>query len=167
MGQALSPVNAVLSQRIDRSHAPRFKGRDFRLVVQGVADFVYAFEQAMLGEAVYRKLRLAAARNGERLVGEVDLHRRLGVFRDSGVIVDTHTADGIKVGLEHGEPGVPLLCLETALPAKFAATVREALGRDPETPPGFEGLESKPQRVEVMDADAELVKAFITRRSEA
>ena len=89
------------------------------------------------------------------------------VFRETGIVIDTHTADGVKVGLENREPGVPLLCLETALPAKFAATVREALGRDPDTPPGFEGLESKPQRVEVMDADAELVKAFIARRCEA
>jgi threonine synthase len=88
------------------------------------------------------------------------------IFRETGIIIDTHTADGVKVGLDNREPGVPLLCLETALPAKFAATVREALGRDPETPPGFEGLESKPQRVEVMDADVSAVKTFITRRCE-
>ena len=87
------------------------------------------------------------------------------VYRESGVIIDTHTADGLKVGLEHREPGVPLLSLETALPAKFAATVREALGCDPEIPPGFEGLERKPQRVELMDADVESVRAFIARHS--
>jgi len=89
------------------------------------------------------------------------------IFRETGITIDTHTADGVKVGLDNQEPGVPLLCLETALPAKFAATVREALGRDPETPPGFDGLESKAQRVEVMDADVSAVKAFITRRCEA
>jgi threonine synthase len=85
------------------------------------------------------------------------------VYRESGVIIDTHTADGVKVGLDHREPGIPLVCLETALPAKFAATIREALGRDPETPPGFEGLEGRPQRVEVMDPDVSAVKAFIVR----
>jgi threonine synthase len=88
------------------------------------------------------------------------------ISRETGVIIDTHTADGVKVGLDNLESGVPLLCLETALPAKFAATVREALGRDPETPPGFEGLESKPQRVEVMDANVSAVKDFIARRCE-
>jgi threonine synthase len=88
------------------------------------------------------------------------------VYRDTGTIVDTHTADGLKVGLEHREPGVPLLCLETALPVKFAASIREALGREPETPPGFEGLESRPQRVEVMDADQEGVKSFIVQHGE-
>ena len=89
------------------------------------------------------------------------------VYRDTGNIIDTHTADGVKVGLERLEPGVPLLCLETALPVKFAATIREALGRDPETPAGFEGLESRPQRVQVMDADSQAVKGFIARHCEA
>jgi threonine synthase len=85
------------------------------------------------------------------------------VYRESGDVIDPHTADGLKVGLEHREPGVPLLCLETALAAKFAPVIREALGRDPETPPGFEGLEGRPQKLEVMDADVESVKAFIVQ----
>ena len=49
---------------------------------------------------------------------------RLATIRDIhakyGVIIDPHTADGVKVGLAHREPGVPLICMETALPAKFA-----------------------------------------------
>jgi len=85
------------------------------------------------------------------------------VYRDYGIIIDTHTADGLKVGMDHREPGVPLLCLETALPAKFAETIREALGRDPDVPAGYEGLEQLPQRVEVMGRDTEAVKAFIAR----
>jgi threonine synthase len=89
------------------------------------------------------------------------------VYRDTGGIIDTHTADGLKVGLEHREPGVPLLCLETALPVKFAATIREALGRDPETPPGFEGLENRSQRVQVMAPDAAAVKGFIVQHAGA
>jgi threonine synthase len=80
------------------------------------------------------------------------------------VMIDTHTADGLKVGLDHREAGVPLVCLETALPAKFAATVREALGRDPEVPPGFEDLESRPQRVDVLDPDSAAVKGYIAQR---
>ena len=82
-----------------------------------------------------------------------------------GVIIDPHTADGVNVGLAHREPGVPLICLETALPAKFAETIREALGRDPAVPPGYEGLESRLQRVAVMDPDVEAVKALIAERT--
>ena len=83
------------------------------------------------------------------------------VWQDYGVMVDTHTADGIKVGLQHREANVPLVCLETAQPVKFSATIREALGRDPVRPPGFDNLETLPQRVEVMDVDAEAVKRYI------
>ena len=80
-------------------------------------------------------------------------------------MIDTHTADGLKVGLEHWRPGIPLICFETALPVKFAETIREALGRDPDYPPGCENLKSLPQRFEVMDADAAAVKAYIARNT--
>ena len=86
------------------------------------------------------------------------------VWRDYGVMIDTHTADGVKVGLEHRSTGVSLVCLETALPVKFGETIREALGRDPERPGGYENLEQLPQRFEVMDADAEAIKAYIAAR---
>jgi threonine synthase len=83
-----------------------------------------------------------------------------------GVVIDPHTADGVKVALEHREPGVPLICLETALPAKFGETIREALGRAPAHPPGLEDLERRPQRCEVIEADAEEVKRRIVAHVE-
>jgi threonine synthase len=83
------------------------------------------------------------------------------MWADHKVMIDPHTADGVKVGLERREKSVPLVCMETAQPAKFAETIREALGRDPARPAGFEDLEKRPQRVEVMNADAAAVKAFI------
>jgi threonine synthase len=84
------------------------------------------------------------------------------VWKDYGVMIDPHTADGVKVGLEHREKGVVLVCMETAQPAKFAETIREALGREPSRPAGFENLEKLPQRFEVMDADAGKVKHYIS-----
>jgi threonine synthase len=85
------------------------------------------------------------------------------VYQDNGIIIDTHTADGVKVGLEYREDGVPLLCLETALPAKFEESIIEALGRSPERPVGYENIEALPQRFEVMDADVEEIKDYIAR----
>ena len=78
-----------------------------------------------------------------------------------GVVIDPHTADGVKVGLEHREPLVPLICLETALPAKFAATIRAALGRVPERPAELADLEKRPQRFEVVANDPEALKRRI------
>jgi threonine synthase len=83
------------------------------------------------------------------------------LWQEYGVMIDTHTADGLKVGLEQRRPGLPLICLETALPAKFAETIQEALGREPERPRALEGIEDLPQRALVMDADVTKLKAFI------
>ncbi len=91
---------------------------------------------------------------------------RLATIRDTyerfGQIIDTHTADGVKVAREHrGDPAVPMIVLETALPIKFAETIQEALGRAPERPVRFEGIEQLPKRLQVLAADAEQVKAYI------
>ena len=83
------------------------------------------------------------------------------VYARYGLMIDTHTADGVKVAREHLEPGVPMIVLETALPVKFNETLREALGRDAERPAGFEDIESLPQRFDVMEVDVGAIKAYI------
>jgi threonine synthase len=86
------------------------------------------------------------------------------VWAEYGVMVDTHTADGLKVALENRGRHAPLVVLETAQPVKFAETLREALGRDPQRPAELEGIEALPQRVDVMAPDVEAVKRFIMAR---
>ncbi|NNU42711.1 threonine synthase [Ramlibacter montanisoli] len=90
---------------------------------------------------------------------------RLATIRDTwerfGTMIDTHTADGLKVAREHRRAGVPMIVLETALPIKFAETIVEALGREPDRPAKFAGIEDLPKRVTVLPADAERVKQFI------
>jgi threonine synthase len=86
------------------------------------------------------------------------------LWEEYGVMIDTHTADGLKVGLEQRRPSLPLICLETAQSAKFEETIREALDREPERPDSMEGIENLPQRVAVMDADIEGVKAYLVER---
>lgn len=87
------------------------------------------------------------------------------VSESYGVTIDTHTADGVKVALECRERGVPLVVLETALPAKFEDAIQEALSRAPERPADLMGLEDLPQRFEVMDADVAAVKQFIVEHT--
>ena len=92
---------------------------------------------------------------------------RLATIRDTdkrfAVVIDTHTADGLKVAREHLTPGVPMVVLETALPIKFAATIVEALGHEPDRPAQFAGMEDLPRRVRVMDADVQAIKALIVQ----
>jgi threonine synthase len=90
---------------------------------------------------------------------------RLASIRDTwqrfGLMIDTHTADGLKVAREHLEPDVPMIVLETALPAKFAETIVEAIGREPDRPAAMQGIEQLPKRFTVMPVDAQAVKDFI------
>ena len=83
------------------------------------------------------------------------------VFEQHGVMIDTHTADGVKVAQECRQSDVPMVVLETALPIKFAATIVEALGREPNRPAKFDGIENLPKRVQIMDADVAAIKALI------
>jgi threonine synthase len=82
-------------------------------------------------------------------------------FERHGQMIDPHTADGLKVAREQLQAGVPMIVLETALPIKFAATLVEALGREPDRPPRFNGIEALPRRVQVLPAEVARVKAII------
>ncbi len=92
---------------------------------------------------------------------------RLATIKDTwerhGMMIDTHTADGVKVAREHLQAGVPMIVLETALPIKFAATIVEATGREPDRPARFEGIEALPKRVTHMAADAQAIQQFIAQ----
>lgn len=87
------------------------------------------------------------------------------VVEKYGITVDTHTADGIKVALEKRNKNVPMIVLETALPAKFNETIREALGHDAPRPAGFEDIESLPQHFVVMPVDVDQMKAYIAQKT--
>lgn len=86
------------------------------------------------------------------------------IYHQFNTLVDTHTADGLKVGMELHTSDTPLVCLETALPVKFADSIQEAVGFTPERPAGYNDLEKLPQRFERMPADTEQVKQFIANQ---
>jgi threonine synthase len=93
---------------------------------------------------------------------------RLATIKDTwerhGMMIDTHTADAVKVAIAHLQKGVPMIVLETALPIKFAQTIVEATGREPDRPPKFVGIEALPKRVVSMSADVQAIKTFITEK---
>jgi threonine synthase len=141
-------------------------GRDPQVVAALWRELDAAGEFNLAGSAHFARVRdfgfvSGQSSHADRLATIRDMDRRYGV------VVDPHTADGIGAGLAHREAGVPLVCLETALPVKFDATIREALGRAPPRPPALADLESRPQRFDVIDPDAEAVKAYIARHANA
>jgi threonine synthase len=90
---------------------------------------------------------------------------RLATIQDTyqrfGQMIDPHTADGVRVARTYMQEATPMLVLETALPIKFAATLVEALGQEPDRPARFEGMEALPRRVQVMPVDVQRVKQLI------
>lgn len=100
----------------------------------------------------------ARSTHADRLATIADL------YKNQGIMVDPHTADGIKAAREMKREGIKMLALETALPAKFAETIREATGVNPEVPASYAGIEDRPQHVTVMDADEQKIKEFIKEK---
>ncbi len=88
------------------------------------------------------------------------------VHQETGVLIDPHTADGVKVAEAYLEDGIPMLALETALPAKFGETILEATGKPAPVPAHLAGLDSLPQRVDVLPNDAERVRQYVRDRAQ-
>jgi threonine synthase len=90
---------------------------------------------------------------------------RVATIRDAferhGELIDPHTADGITVARRHLEPGVPMLVLETAKPAKFPDILVEAIGSPAPIPPHLISLLDEPQRVLELPADEAALREVI------
>ena len=96
---------------------------------------------------------------------------RLEIIREFyhryGELIDPHTADGVAVAKAYAEPGIPMICLETAQPAKFPDTIVEALGHAPSVPAGFQELSQRPQRFCRMPRDLAMLKSYIRTHAPA
>jgi threonine synthase len=165
--RAAAETHATSSPSMDISKASNFERYLFDIVGRDPAQLVTlwrALERAgefdVAGTALWPRVQASGFVSGrsthrDRVATIRDVHRR------HGVLIDPHTADGVKVGQALRVPGVPMICLETALPAKFAATIDEALGIDPPRPAAYADLEARPQHCTVLPADAGRVAAFI------
>ena len=156
------------SPSMDISKASNFERLVFDLLGRDGARVAELFGAALTRDGGFSLSKEDTARlAGFGFVSGKSSHAdRLATIRDTwarhGDMIDTHTADGLKVAREHQQPGVPMVVLETALPAKFAAAIREALGRDPVRPAALNGIEDLPKRGVVMPADVEQIKAYIS-----
>ncbi|HET8598628.1 MAG TPA: threonine synthase [Castellaniella sp.] len=165
-----SQTYATSSPSMDISRASNFERFVFDLVDQDAGRVRALMEELRAtGQFDLSASRpLLAGRYG--FAAGVSTHAdRLATIRavrdGSGVLIDPHTADGVHVARAHLEPGVPMLVLETALPAKFAETIVEATGAPPEVPAALRGLDQLPQRVTVMDCDARQVADYVARHA--
>ena len=86
-------------------------------------------------------------------------------YKLHGYVLDPHTAVGVKAGLAGREPGVPMICLATAHPAKFGAAVKSAIGHEPDLPESLAALAGKETRCEVVAAEVGAVQTFVEQHA--
>ncbi len=95
-------------------------------------------------------------------VSEEEVRQTIADFyTEHDYILDPHTAVGVNAALANLKKNVPMVCLATAHPAKFASAVEKAIGQAPAMPEALAGIMEKPSRCELMDADGKRIKAFI------
>jgi len=86
-------------------------------------------------------------------------------YRETGYLLDPHTAVGVHAALELLPADSARICLATAHPAKFGEAVEKATGSQAPVPDAILALAGLPTRCEEMDADLEQVRKFIVARA--
>ncbi|MGR3270039.1 threonine synthase [Thalassococcus profundi] len=81
-----------------------------------------------------------------------------------GELLCPHSAIGVKVAEEQRDPGVPMITLATAHPAKFPDAVEEASGLRPPLPERMADLFDRPERVTRARNDLADLKTLIQER---
>lgn len=160
-------THVTSSPSMDISKASNFERFIFDLTGRDAAEIETLWAEVGAGKGFNLAFARDKVRNEYGFVSGKSLHRdRLAVikqvYEQDGELIDPHTADGVKVARELREAGETVVCLETALAAKFADTIREAVGDvDIPRPAKLQGLEDLPQKVQNVPNQAEAVKEII------
>ena len=90
-------------------------------------------------------------------------------WRDSGVLIDPHTAIGVHAARAalRRDAKTPVVALATAHPAKFPEAVEKATGVRPALPPHLADLMGRPERVAHLPNDARAVADYLTAHARA
>jgi threonine synthase len=87
------------------------------------------------------------------------------VHRETGVLLDPHTAIGVVAAeANRGEQRIPMITLATAHPAKFPDAVEEAAGLRPPLPPGLADLYERQERLARVPNDLAAVETAVRER---
>ena len=87
------------------------------------------------------------------------------VYEDFDMLIDPHTAVGVKVAREFAEEGIPMLTMATAHPAKFPDAVERATGVRPGLPEHLSNLFDLPEFTVQLPNDLATVEAFVAAQA--
>ncbi len=83
------------------------------------------------------------------------------VYAESGMQLDPHSAVGLAAARRHRQPGVPIVTLATAHPAKFPDAVERATGVRPPLPVHLADLFDRPERTQTLPNDLSTIERFV------
>lgn len=155
------------SPSMDISKASNFERFIFDLVGRDVQKIRTLWAQVNNGQGFNLKERLNEIQEKYGFISGSSTHAdRLevikSVYKSDNQLLDPHTADGVKVARALRQQGETVVCLETALAAKFAQTIKEAVGDvTVHRPKHLWNLENLPQRVYEIANDVQVVKNII------
>ena len=91
-----------------------------------------------------------------------------GVFEETGMVVDPHTAVGIAAAQQEiGLGKTPMIVLATAHAAKFPDAVQRAIGAPPPQPERLAVKLGSEERCAMLPADFDAVSSFVVERAQA
>ncbi len=161
---SLADVVATASPSMDIQVASNFERYLYHLYNQDSAKVCAAFaELREKGRITFTPEEMTHVRQTfcSASVNQAETLETIGAFnRETGYLLDPHTAVGVRAALDLLPADMARICLATAHPAKFGEAVQQATGAAAPVPQSIAALEGMPVRCEVMDADIEKVRAF-------
>ncbi len=98
---------------------------------------------------------------GARLDDEGTIDQMARTWSESERLTDPHTAVGLAGAKVLAEPGIPMVTLATADPAKFPDAVEQATGIRPDLPPHVAEILTKPEHYQVVDNDLPAITGLL------
>jgi threonine synthase len=168
---ALRPVTATTSPSMDIQVSSNFERLLFEVLDRDGAAVRQSMDNLKDGGSfTLSPAALSAIRQDfvARRADEIEAADKMrAVFEKSGRLVDPHTAVGLAVAEHYTKPGVPMVTLATAHPAKFPAAVLAATGRDAPLPAGAGELMTRPEKFAVVANDQAAVEHYIAGHTRA
>ncbi len=168
LAMTVTGVHPTLSPSMDIQVSSNFErllfemnGRDGGLTAEQLRVFrdkgTLAVEQDQYQQWIAPTFRAGRANNHDTLATIRQVHE------STGMLIDPHTAVGVKAAREFAEDGVPMITLATAHPAKFPDAVERATGIRPELPAHLSNLFDLPEQSTELPNDLAAVEAFVER----
>jgi len=169
LAMTVTGVHPTLSPSMDIQVSSNFErllfemnGRDGGLTAEQLRVFrdkgTLAVEQDQYQQWIAPTFRAGRANNHDTLATIRQVHE------STGMLIDPHTAVGVKAAREFAEDGVPMITLATAHPAKFPDAVERATGVRPELPAHLSNLFDLPEQSTDLPNDLAAVEAFVENR---